>query len=225
MPESTLTPAPVSRVTFPDAKNDAMRSTATAGEDCAGETTWGIVGTESRIQEWFRSRSNSLAGPPLRRAAGTITRLFHERFARTSCWVADARLCPLLCGLVAIPQHAHRPCICSQLRSGRERPFAPCLTRPRTRRRKRGHDRQVVSTRSCRRYALPNEISYESQDALYDVAWSEIHENQIVTGSGDGSIKLWDVMLNVSLPCISFAWHSNSRVTKVSVGLSDSCLA
>lgn len=42
-------------------------------------------------------------------------------------------------------------------------------------------------------------ISYESQDALYDVAWSELHENQIVAGSGDGSIKLWDVMLNVSL--------------------------
>jgi len=39
--------------------------------------------------------------------------------------------------------------------------------------------------------------SYETQDALYDVAWSEVHENQLVTASGDGSLKLWDVVLNV----------------------------
>ena len=39
---------------------------------------------------------------------------------------------------------------------------------------------------------------YDTQDGLYDVAWSEIHENQLVTASGDGSIRLWDVMLNVS---------------------------
>jgi len=40
-------------------------------------------------------------------------------------------------------------------------------------------------------------VSYETQDGLYDVAWSESHENQLATGSGDGSIRLWDVMLNV----------------------------
>lgn len=40
--------------------------------------------------------------------------------------------------------------------------------------------------------------AYDSQDGLYDIAWSEVHENQIATASGDGSIKLWDVMLNVS---------------------------
>jgi peroxin-7 len=45
-------------------------------------------------------------------------------------------------------------------------------------------------------------ISYETQDGLYDLAWSEVHENQLVTASGDGSIKLWDVMLNVSLTLI-----------------------
>lgn len=45
--------------------------------------------------------------------------------------------------------------------------------------------------------------SYETQDGLYDLAWSEVHENQLVTASGDGSLKLWDVMLNVST-------HSNS---------------
>ena len=40
--------------------------------------------------------------------------------------------------------------------------------------------------------------SYETQDGLYDLAWSEVHENQFVTASGDGPLKLWDVMLNVS---------------------------
>ena len=38
---------------------------------------------------------------------------------------------------------------------------------------------------------------YDAQDGLYDVAWSEIHENQLVSASGDGSIRLWDITLNV----------------------------
>jgi peroxin-7 len=45
---------------------------------------------------------------------------------------------------------------------------------------------------------MPRLASYETQDGLYDLAWSEVHENQLVTVSGDGSIKLWDVALNVS---------------------------
>lgn len=44
---------------------------------------------------------------------------------------------------------------------------------------------------------------YSTQDGLYDIAWSEIHENQIVTASGDGSIKLWDIALNVSSLIVS----------------------
>lgn len=49
---------------------------------------------------------------------------------------------------------------------------------------------------------------YETQDGLYDVAWSEIHENQLVTASGDGSIRLWDVMIN-ELPIQ--AWQEHTR--------------
>src|SRR3984957_4722467 len=41
-------------------------------------------------------------------------------------------------------------------------------------------------------------VRYDTQDGLYDLAWSEIHENQLVTASGDGSLRLWDAMLNVS---------------------------
>lgn len=40
--------------------------------------------------------------------------------------------------------------------------------------------------------------SFDTQDALFDLAWSESHENQIVTASGDGSIRLWDITLVVT---------------------------
>ena len=42
-------------------------------------------------------------------------------------------------------------------------------------------------------------FSFDTQDGLFDIAWSELHENQLVTASGDGSIKLWDMGLNVKL--------------------------
>ncbi|KAF9814828.1 hypothetical protein IEO21_04880 [Rhodonia placenta] len=51
-------------------------------------------------------------------------------------------------------------------------------------------------------------LSYDTQDGLYDVAWSEVHENQLVTASGDGSIRLWDIMLN-DLPLR--AWQEHTR--------------
>ncbi|KII87335.1 hypothetical protein PLICRDRAFT_142535 [Plicaturopsis crispa FD-325 SS-3] len=52
---------------------------------------------------------------------------------------------------------------------------------------------------------------YDTQDGLYDAAWSEVHENQLVTASGDGSIRLWDVMLNVSLDLPIRAWQEHTR--------------
>ncbi|KAH7103441.1 WD40 repeat-like protein [Auriculariales sp. MPI-PUGE-AT-0066] len=51
---------------------------------------------------------------------------------------------------------------------------------------------------------------YETQDGLYDVAWSEVHEAQVAGGSGDGSVKLWDVNIN-DLPIR--AWHEHTRET------------
>ncbi|KAE8216703.1 hypothetical protein CF327_g123 [Tilletia walkeri] len=33
---------------------------------------------------------------------------------------------------------------------------------------------------------------FDTQDGLYDVAWSELHENHLISSSGDGSIALWD---------------------------------
>ncbi|KAF8916027.1 WD40 repeat-like protein [Mucidula mucida] len=49
---------------------------------------------------------------------------------------------------------------------------------------------------------------FETQDGLYDVAWSEVHENQVVSASGDGSIRLWDITLNNFAIC---AWQEHTR--------------
>jgi WD40 repeat protein len=40
---------------------------------------------------------------------------------------------------------------------------------------------------------------FDTQDGLFDVAWSEANENQLVTASGDGSLKLWDTTLAVCM--------------------------
>ncbi|PWY90079.1 WD40 repeat-like protein [Aspergillus heteromorphus CBS 117.55] len=37
---------------------------------------------------------------------------------------------------------------------------------------------------------------FTTQDSLYDLAWSEINENQVLAASGDGSIKLFDSGVN-----------------------------
>lgn len=36
---------------------------------------------------------------------------------------------------------------------------------------------------------------WDTQDGLFDVAWSEAHENQVAVSSGDGSIKIFDIMV------------------------------
>lgn len=38
--------------------------------------------------------------------------------------------------------------------------------------------------------------TFDTQDGLFDVCWSEVHENQVVTCSGDGSISLFDTNMN-----------------------------
>ncbi|KAJ3190116.1 peroxisomal targeting signal 2 receptor [Gaertneriomyces sp. JEL0708] len=48
---------------------------------------------------------------------------------------------------------------------------------------------------------------YDTQDGLFDCAWSEAHENQLVTSSGDGSIKLWDVTL-ADFPVQNWSEHT-----------------
>ncbi|KAJ1334423.1 hypothetical protein BSLG_007578 [Batrachochytrium salamandrivorans] len=51
-----------------------------------------------------------------------------------------------------------------------------------------------------------NAGSYDTQDGLFDCAWSEIHENQLVTSSGDGSLKLWDLTMP-DFPVMNWTEH------------------
>ncbi|KAI9761874.1 MAG: hypothetical protein M4579_000815 [Chaenotheca gracillima] len=41
---------------------------------------------------------------------------------------------------------------------------------------------------------------FDTQDSLFDLAWSESHENQVLAATGDGSLKLFDIGLENSNP-------------------------
>ncbi|KAJ2852514.1 peroxisomal targeting signal 2 receptor [Coemansia brasiliensis] len=56
--------------------------------------------------------------------------------------------------------------------------------------------------------SLSERKHFDTQDGLFDVSWNESHENQLITGSGDGSIKLWDITLN-NHPISK--WHEHKR--------------
>ncbi|CDK25477.1 unnamed protein product [Kuraishia capsulata CBS 1993] len=47
---------------------------------------------------------------------------------------------------------------------------------------------------------------FDTQDGLFSVAWSESHENQVLTSSGDGSISLFDITLS-KFPVMNFKAH------------------
>ncbi|KAF4126738.1 hypothetical protein GMORB2_0475 [Geosmithia morbida] len=50
------------------------------------------------------------------------------------------------------------------------------------------------------------EKTFDTNDALYDLAWSEINENQLVTACGDGSLKLFDLGVK-DFPVMNFHEH------------------
>ena len=50
------------------------------------------------------------------------------------------------------------------------------------------------------------EKAFDTNDALYDLAWSEINENQLVVACGDGSLKLFDLAAG-DFPIMNFAEH------------------
>eukprot|EP01095_Lingulamoeba_sp_RSL-Kostka_P006950 TRINITY_DN2207_c1_g1_i1.p1 TRINITY_DN2207_c1_g1~~TRINITY_DN2207_c1_g1_i1.p1 ORF type:complete len:121 (+),score=27.78 TRINITY_DN2207_c1_g1_i1:34-396(+) len=49
--------------------------------------------------------------------------------------------------------------------------------------------------------------AFDTQDGLYDCAWSEENENILVSGSGDGSIKIWDVEAQDGRPIQNYQEH------------------
>ena len=58
---------------------------------------------------------------------------------------------------------------------------------------------------------------FEWNDALFDVTWSENNEHVCVTGSGDGSIQVWDFaqgqvsenIINIAKTCTNGSPHSS----------------
>ncbi|ROW09598.1 hypothetical protein VMCG_02551 [Cytospora schulzeri] len=54
------------------------------------------------------------------------------------------------------------------------------------------------------------EKTFDTNDALYDVAWSEINENQLLAACGDGSIKLFDLGVD-TYPVMNY--HEHKRET------------
>ncbi|KAK5660256.1 hypothetical protein OQA88_12795 [Cercophora sp. LCS_1] len=50
------------------------------------------------------------------------------------------------------------------------------------------------------------EKAFDTNDALYDLAWSEINENQVAVATGDGSIKLFDLGVD-QFPVMNFHEH------------------
>lgn len=52
--------------------------------------------------------------------------------------------------------------------------------------------------------------SFDTNDALYDLAWSEINENQLIVACGDGSLKLFDLGVD-DFPVMNF--HEHNRET------------
>ncbi|OLN88314.1 Peroxisomal targeting signal 2 receptor [Colletotrichum chlorophyti] len=54
------------------------------------------------------------------------------------------------------------------------------------------------------------ETTFDTNDAQYDLAWSEINENQLVVACGDGSIKLFDLGVK-DFPVMNF--HEHKRET------------
>lgn len=50
-------------------------------------------------------------------------------------------------------------------------------------------------------------LRFDTQDSLYDLAWSESHQNQVLVAAGDGSIKLFDIGLD-EFPVGSWKEHN-----------------
>lgn len=52
---------------------------------------------------------------------------------------------------------------------------------------------------------------FDTQDGLFDLAWSEMNENQMITSSGDGTVKLYDIMTARPIPAANQAAGFNDK--------------
>ena len=56
-----------------------------------------------------------------------------------------------------------------------------------------GNGQQYVLEMAPGGRGLVEVARFETADGLYDCCWSEENENVLVSASGDGSVKVWDV--------------------------------
>ena len=56
-----------------------------------------------------------------------------------------------------------------------------------------GNGRQYVLDVDPEEQLIECAYSFDTNDGLYDCAWSEENENHLVSVSGDGSVKVWDL--------------------------------
>lgn len=54
---------------------------------------------------------------------------------------------------------------------------------------------------------IRQDAAWDTQDGVFDVAWSEVHENQVAAACGDGLVKLFDLTV-ARFPVMSFAEHT-----------------
>jgi len=66
---------------------------------------------------------------------------------------------------------------------------------------------QIISFLLCIHHVAYRLLRFDTQDSLYDLAWSETHENQVLVAAGDGSIKLFDIGLD-EFPVQSWKEHN-----------------
>lgn len=55
--------------------------------------------------------------------------------------------------------------------------------------------------------SIQEDIHFDTQDGLFGLAWSESHENHVITANGDGSIKIFDIALGQPFPIMQFKEH------------------
>lgn len=56
--------------------------------------------------------------------------------------------------------------------------------------------------------SITADVQFDTQDGLFDLAWSETHANQVVTANGDGSVKLFDAKVG-KYPVAM--WHEHPK--------------
>jgi peroxin-7 len=50
--------------------------------------------------------------------------------------------------------------------------------------------------------------AFDSRDGLYDCTWSEENENILLSGCGDGSLKIWDIQARGGRPLQNYHEHT-----------------